>query len=187
MLIVFRQALVASLLVGLTACSGSNAGGMMAPQGAIGAAAQSPNGVVIFRKISMHPNAGTPVILMNFLANGPNQAGVPCIDCVNGASTSDNVGLTGPSNYVASNFVWQYGTSFTDISYKGKCKLSWDITSGKKTIDTFSKTIDLATAGGFVLYAIARPRPKYSGPATETGKVTCGKTSQSLKVPLQFE
>ena len=142
---------------------------------------------MLFRKLTMTPNAKTPAILINFLANGPNQAGVPCIDCVNGASTQDNVGLTGPNNYVASNFTWQYGISFTDISYKGKCRLAWAITAGKKTIDSFSAKLNLTSAGGFVLYAVARPRPSYSGPATETGRVTCGKDSQSLQVPLYFQ
>ncbi len=85
------------------------------------------------------------------------------------------------------NYVWQYEMSFTDISYKGKCKLAWAITNGNKTIDSFSTTLNLTSSGGFVLYAVDRNRPKYSGPATVTGKVTCGKTSASLQAPLQFQ
>ncbi len=124
---------------------------------------------------------------MNFVADGPNQAGVPCIDCVNGASNSDNVGMTGPSSYVRTNFVWQYAISFTDISYKGKCNVAWTIVAGKKTIDSFGATFNLPSPGGFVLYAVARNRPKYSGPAVLTGKYTCGKNTGSGKAPLQFE
>lgn len=144
-------------------------------------------GRVAIRQLAVHPNAGAPAILINFLTDGPNQAGVPCITCVSGASTSNNVGMTGPSSYVLTNFTWQYGVSFTNIGYKGKCKLAFAITSGKTTIDSFSRTLTLTSAGGFVLYAIARPRPKYSGAAILTGKVTCGKDAPSLQVPLQFE
>jgi hypothetical protein len=144
-------------------------------------------GHFVFQKTSILPNANSPAFLINFVTDGPNQGGVPCINCVNGASSSDNVGLTGPSSYVLSNFVWQYEISFTDISYKGSCKLAWAITAGKKTVDSFSRTLNIPSAGGFVLYAVARNRPKYSGAATLTGKVTCGKNSQSLQVPLQFQ
>lgn len=182
----------------LAACSGAAGGSVPANVTAQSAPAQrtldqildaAPPvvGRALIRKLSIHPNANAPAFLMNFLADGPNQAGVPCIDCVEGASTSDNVGMTGPYSYVAPNFVWQYTISFSDISYKGKCKLAYAIVSGtKKTIDSFSATLDLKTDGGFVLYSVARARPKYSGPATLTGKVTCGKASQSLQVPLQF-
>ncbi|HVR46947.1 MAG TPA: hypothetical protein VMT95_10005 [Candidatus Binatia bacterium] len=141
----------------------------------------------MFRPLAIHPNAGARAFLMNFVANGPNQGGVPCISCVAGATTNDTIGMTGPSSYVTSGSYWQYTISYTDIHYVGYCKLVWDITSGKKTIDKFSKTLHLTTAGGFVLYAIARPRPKYSGPATLTGTVTCGKDTQSAQAPLEFQ
>jgi hypothetical protein len=124
---------------------------------------------------------------MNFVSNGPDQGGVPCINCVYGASSSDNVGLTGPSSYVLSNTYWQYAISFTDVSYKGKCKVSWTITSGKKTVDSFSASFNLTSSGGFVLYAMARSRPNYSGPAMLTGKYACGKNSGSTQEPLYFE
>lgn len=124
---------------------------------------------------------------MNFIANGPNQGGVPCINCVNGASSGDNVGMTGPSSYVLSNTYWQYDISFTDLSYKGKCKVAFAITSGKKTIDSFSASFTLTSAGGFVIYAIARSRPNYSGSATVTGSYTCGKNTGSTAEPLYFE
>ncbi len=125
--------------------------------------------------------------MMNFVASGPNQGGVPCIDCVYGASSSDNIGLTGPSSYVLSNTYWQYEISFTDVSYKGKCKLSWTITSSRKTIDSFSASLNPTSSGGFVIYAVARSRPSYSGPATLTGKYDCGKNSASTQEPLYFE
>jgi hypothetical protein len=125
--------------------------------------------------------------LINFVSDGPAQGGVPCINCVGGASSSDNIGLTGPSSYVPSGATWQYTLSFTDITFKGKCKLAWAITSGKKTIDSFSATLTLTSAGGFVLYALDRNRPKYSGAATLTGKVTCGANAQTLQAPLEFQ
>ena len=81
-------------------------------------------GHAVFHPLSIHPNAKGPAILINFVANGPNQGGVPCIACVAGASSSDTVGLTGPSSYVPNGAVWQYELSYTDISYKGKCASS---------------------------------------------------------------
>ncbi|HEV3090510.1 MAG TPA: hypothetical protein VGX91_03600 [Candidatus Cybelea sp.] len=195
-----RCILFTVLVIGIVACSGGYGGSATPLAGSARAAPTASSldaildsapevsgGREVFKRLPIHPNAGSPPILINFLANGPNQGGVPCINCVNGASTSDNVGMTGPSSYVLSNFVWQYALSFTDISYKGKCKLSWAIAAGQKTIDSFSASLNLTSAGGFVLYAVARPRPKYSGAATLAGKVTCGKTAQSLKAPLQFE
>lgn len=150
-------------------------------------APEAPGGRLVMHKLSIRPNAGSPPILINFVANGPAQGGVPCINCVDGASSSDNIGMTGPSSFVFTNYVWQYALSFTDISYEGKCKLAWAITNGKKTIDSFSATLTLTSKGGFVLYAVNRNRPKYSGPATLTGKATCGKTSQSQQAPLEFQ
>ncbi len=194
-----HKVLFFSFAVALGACSSSN-GANAVPSSALNqstasnqsvdqildSAPQVTNGRMIFHKEEIHPDAGTPATLMNFLANGPNQGGVPCITCVGAASSPDNVGMTGPLNYVAKNFVWQYGISFSDLSYKGKCKVAFAIMAGKTTIDSFSATLDLKTAGGFVLYAIARKRPSYSGAATETGKYTCGKNTGSLQVPLQF-
>lgn len=195
-----RRLLFMPAIVALVSCSGvygtsatpSNAGAPSTSGGTsldsiLDSAPQVTGGHEIFKKVSMRPNAAAPPILINFVANGPNQGGVPCINCVYGASSSDNVGMTGPSSYVLSNFTWQYALSFTDISYKGKCKLAWAIVAGKQTIDSFSASLTLTSSNGFILYAVARARPKYSGAATLTGKVTCGKTAQSLQVPLQFE
>ncbi len=195
-----RYFLILSLAAMLGACSTVSGGGATPAAAAdrgpsagatvdavLDSAPEAGGGHFVFQKTSMRPDANAPAFLINFVTDGPNQGGVPCINCVNGASSSDNVGLTGPSSYVLSNFVWQYEISFTDISYKGNCKLAWAITAGKRTVDSFSHTLNIPSAGGFVLYAIARNRPKYSGAATLTGKVTCGKTSQSLHVPLQFQ
>ena len=98
-----------------------------------------------------------------------------------------HIGLTGPSSYVRTGATWQYALSFTDLSYKGKCTLAWEIKAGKKTVDSFSASFKLTSDGGFVLYAVDRARPKYSGPATLTGKYTCGKNSQSAQAPLYFQ
>ena len=195
-----RSIFVFCLAATLAACS-SSGGGTTVPNASaeqrtsggtsldaiLDAAPAAAEGRMVFRKMSIRPDANAPAFLLNFVTDGPNQGGVPCINCVNGASTGDNIGMTGPSSYVLANFVWQYEISFTDISFKGSCKLAWAITEGKKTIDSFYRTLNIPSEGGFVLYAIARNRPKYSGPATLTGKVTCGKSSQSLQVPLQFQ
>ncbi|MFZ0030619.1 MAG: hypothetical protein WAK84_01945 [Candidatus Cybelea sp.] len=174
-----------SLLVTLAACSSAANGGSV--PSALDSAPQVTGGHEIFRKLSVQPDAGSPATLMNFVSNGPAQGGVPCIGCVSGASSNDTIGLTGPSSYVRTSATWQYALSFTDLSYKGKCTLAWAITAGKKTIDRFSASFKLASDGGFVLYAVDRARPKYSGPATLTGKYTCGKNSQSAQAPLYFQ
>ncbi len=174
-----------SLVVALAACSGAANGGSV--PSALNSAPQVTGGHEIFRKLSIQPDAGAPATLMNFVSNGPAQGGVPCIACVSGASSNDTVGLTGPSSYVPSGATWQYALSFTDLSYKGKCTLAWAITAGKKTIDSFSASFKLTSAGGFVLYGVDRGRPKYSGAATLTGKYTCGNNSQSARAPLYFQ
>lgn len=193
-----RGFLVLSLVLGLAACGG----GAQAPTPSAGAAeAAAPESIdaildsapevsggrEVFQKMSIHPNAGAPALLMNFVSNGPAQSGVPCIACVSGAQSSDNIGLTGPSSYVPSGAEWQYAISYTDVSYKGQCKVSWAIKGGKKTLDSFSASFALTSAGGFVVYALNRPRPKYTGAATVTGKYACGKYSASTSAPLYFQ
>ncbi len=184
-----RRGLFLSLALALSACAGANQTGATPSAGAVQTAGtqSNANGVLVFQKTPIRPDAAAPALIMNFVANGPNQGGVPCINCVNGASSGDNIGLTGPSSYVRTNTFWQYEISFTDVSYKGKCKVSWTIVSGNKTIDSFSSSFNLTTAGGFVIYAVARSRPKYSGPATLTGKYACGKNTASAQAPLYFE
>lgn len=176
-----------SFAAALTACAASNPSATPSTGSQQALSASAADGYEVFRPLAIHARAGTRAFLMNFVANGPNQGGVPCIGCVAGATTNDTIGMTGPSSYVLAKTYWQYTISYTDISYVGSCKLAWDIASGTKTIDKFSKTITLTSAGGYVLYAIARPRPKYSGSATLTGTVTCGKDKQSSSAPLEFQ
>lgn len=185
MFICTRRISLLLLAVSLAACSAG--AGSATPSAALNLAPAGGDGHLVFRKLSIHPDAKSPATLINFVSDGPAQGGVPCIDCVNGASNSDNIGLTGPSSYIPTGSVWQYTLSFTNISYKGKCKLDWTITSGKKVIDSFSATLDLTSAGGYVLYGLNRKWPKYSGSATLTGKYTCGKETQSTQAPLQFQ
>ena len=199
MLVYARRGLLLAVAAALVACSGNGAGstspalstGAAVTTGdtaaAIDSAPEVAGGREVTQKLSFRPNANSPSILINFVSDGPAQGGVPCINCVNGASSNDNIGLTGPSSYVPSGATWQYTLSFTDITYKGKCKLAWAITAGKKTIDSFSATLTLTSAGGYVLYALNRNRPKYSGAATLTGKVTCGANAQMLQAPLEFQ
>jgi hypothetical protein len=175
-----------SLVVALAACSGGRDGGSL-PSAALDTAPQVTGGHEVFRKLSIQSNAGSPATLMNFVSAGPAQRGVPCLACVKGAQSKDNIGLTGPFGYVPAGTTWQYTLSFTDLSYKGKCQLAWAITAGKKTIDSFAVTIKLSSDGGFVIYGVDRARPKYSGAATLTGKYTCGKNSQSTQEPLYFQ
>ncbi len=197
---VIKGVLFVLLAVSTAACS-NGAGSFSTPMGApsgpaadarsvdqiLDTAPDVSGGREFFSKRAMHPDAGAPAILINFVSDGPAQGGVPCISCVEGVSSNDNVGLTGPSSYIPSGAVWQYSISFTDIHYKGKCKVAWAITSGKKTIDSFSASFNLTSEGGFALYALNRNRPKYSGGATLTGKVTCGSSKPSLKAPLWFQ
>lgn len=194
-----RRGLFSLLALALAACSNGTAG-YATPVGSAGvtsdaatvdqvldSAPEVTGGHEVFRRLAMHPNAGAPAILINFVSDGPAQGGVPCIACVYGVSSGDDVGLTGPSSYIPTGAEWQYSISFTDIHYKGKCKVAWAITAGKKTLDSFSASFNLTSEGGFALYALNRSRPKYSGPATLTGKATCGSEHPSLKAPLQFE
>jgi hypothetical protein len=199
MLVYARRGLLLSIVAALAACSGTASTGTSpalsearpavnaAHATALDSAPEVNGGREITRRLSFSPNAKATPVLINFVSDGPAQGGVPCIDCVSGASSSDNVGLTGPSSYIPTGDTWQYSLSFTDISYKGKCKLAWAITSGKKVVDSFSVTINLPSSGGFVLYAQNRSRPKYSGSATLTGKVTCGSTAQMAQAPLEFQ
>jgi len=165
---------------------GSQTQGTDAVSAALDTAPGVSGGHLIFKHLAMHPDKA-PGILINFISDGLAQGGVPCIDCVNGAQTGDNVGLTGPSSYVPLGTEWQYSISFTDISYKGKCTVAWTITSGAKTIDSFSASFNLTSSGGYVLYALNRSRPNFHGGATLTGRATCGKSKPSLQAPLYFQ
>jgi hypothetical protein len=198
MFLYLRRALLLCQVALLAACSGSMSSGttpsapmaLTAPSDVdtvLDAAPGAGNGHLMMHKLAIRPDATAPGILMNFVSDGPAQGGVPCISCVNGAQTNDNVGLSGPSSYIFKGSTWQYSMSYTDISYKGKCKLAWAITAGKKIIDSFSATLNLTSSGGFVLYALNRNRPNFSGAALLTGRVTCGKSKPSTTAPLYFQ
>ncbi len=145
-------------------------------------------GRALIRRLPIHPDAKSKPFLINFVSDGLAQGGVPCFSCVSGAQTQDNIGLTGPSSYVPTGAEWQYTLSFTNISFKGKCKLAWAIASGKKVIDQFAVSLNIPQSGGYVLYGLNRSRPTYSGSALLTGKVTCGKgASQTAQTPMYFQ
>ncbi len=107
--VVSRRVLSSLLLVSLAACGGPGAGAGATPLAAsaqarsaqpsldaiLDSAPEVTNGRMIQKSTAMRPAAGIPPILINFIANGPNQGGVPCISCVSGASSGDNIGMTG--------------------------------------------------------------------------------------------
>lgn len=145
-------------------------------------------GVEVIRRLPIHPNAKSTPFLINFVSDGPAQKGVPCFSCVSGAQTKDNVGLTAPDSYIPTGATWQYTLSFTDITFKGTCKLAWAIAAGKKAIDQFAVSVKITEAGGFALYGVNRGRPSYSGSAVLTGKITCGSGApQTTQTTLLFE
>jgi hypothetical protein len=146
----------------------------------------TPSRAITRHVATIHPDAKAPPFLINFVTAGPDVGGVPCISCVNSASTPANIGLSAPENYVETGAVWQYAMSFTDITFKGNCKLAWSIAAGKKVIDSFS-TKTSAKAGTFKMFGFDRNRPSYSGSAVLMGKVTCGPTSQTTQTTLYFQ
>ena len=173
----------------LSACFGS-----AATTGSPAVPAQAPTDTGAFAapsRVLFHPLAFAPhaaqAILMDFVATGPAQGGVPCTGCVEGASGGDTIGLTGPSNLVPKGATWQYSLAFTDISYKGTCTFSWKIANGAKTIDAFSAKLKIPQAGGWYLYGVDRRAESYSGAATVTGQVVCGSHKQSTSAPMVFE
>ncbi len=142
----------------------------------------------VTRRLPIQSNAKGPAFLIVFVEAGLAQGGVPCITCVNGASTEDNIGLTGPVSYVPKKTEWQYSLAFSVAKLKATCKIAWAITAGKKVIDSFAINGKIDQSGGYVLYGLDRKRPSYSGAAQLTGKVTCGKArSQTAQAPLYFQ
>jgi len=193
-----RRVLSLALFAALVACSGSM-GGSATPAAAgqqlqstdsVGAALdtapEAGGGRLAFKRLAIRPDAGAPPIIINFVSDGVAQANVPCISCVSGVSSGDDVGLTGPTSYIPNGATWQYSISFTDVFYKGKCTVAWAITSGAKKIDSFSASFNV-TGAGYALYGLDRSRPSYHGGATLTGRVTCGKSKPSLQIPLHFQ
>jgi hypothetical protein len=155
---------------------------------ALDSAPSVTGGRAAMRPLSFHPDAAAPAFLMSWVGAGEAQGGVPCIDCVAGAQTGDNMGVTGAGNYVPKGATWQYTIAYTNLSFKGTCTLAWAITSGSKTVDKFSAPLTLDQAGGFVLYGLNRARPKFSGTAVLTGRVTCGKgAAQTAKANMIFQ
>lgn len=182
-----RLAVPALVAFSLSACSsiGSNSA-----TPALSNQANATGVHVLFRKstIDMSKAPASTPFLISFVEAGVAQGGVPCINCVSGAQTGDNIGLTGPGNYVPSGAAWQYSLAFTNLSFKGTCKLAWSITHGTKVIDKFSASLKLTQAGGFVLYGLNRARPSYSGAALLTGKVQCGSgAAQTAQAPLYYQ
>ncbi len=142
----------------------------------------------VTRRLPIQSSAKGPAFLIDFVEAGLAQGGVPCITCVDGASTQDNIGLTGPVSYVPKKTEWQYSLSFSVAKLKATCKIAWAITAGKKLIDSFAVNAKIDQTGGYVLYGLDRKRKSYSGAAQLTGKVTCGKAgSQTAQAPLYFE
>jgi hypothetical protein len=139
--------------------------------------------------LSMQPDAGGLQFITNFVAAGPAQGGVPCFNCVQGAQTTFNIGLTGPYHYVLTGKIWQYVLAFTDDNNTANCTLSWAITSGAKVIDSFSYVATGLQKNGGYLYGFNRnpPSPAYRGPAVLSGKVACGTKSQTVKSTLFFQ
>ena len=181
-----RAIFVLVLLVAPAACSSSLGAGSTPAAAAPAYLTPDSGGYMVFERLAIRPDAGAPVLLMNFVSNGVAQRGVPCISCVKGAPTKDTIGLTGPSSYIPNGAEWQYSLSFTNLSYKGSCTLAWTITAGKKTLDSFSAKLTLPGPGS-VLYGLNRSRPSYHGSATLTGRATCGTSKPSLSAPLYFQ
>jgi hypothetical protein len=167
---------------GPAASSGSSAVPAQAPANAASDVATSR---ILFHPLVFTPHT-TAAILMDFVATGPAQRGVPCTGCVTGAG-KDTIGLSGPSNVVPKGATWQYSVAFTDVSYKGTCTFTWTIVNGAKTIDTFSAKLDIPQAGGWYVYGTDRAPESYSGSATVTGQVACGSHKQSASAPMLFE
>jgi hypothetical protein len=141
---------------------------------------------VSLRETQASPDT-VPAFLVNFVAAGPYQTGVPCYKCVKGAQTTFNIGLSAPYNYVTSGSTWQYVASFTTVTFAGSCKIAWTITSGQKVIDSFSTTATGVVAHGSYIYGFNRTRPTYSGAATLSSKVTCKAGSQTATAPMYFQ
>jgi hypothetical protein len=130
-------------------------------------------------------SAKGPKFLLNFVAAGAPLGNIPCFSCVNGTEAG-TLGIPVPDNDVPPDTSWDYFMSFTSVSYTGKCKLAWSITSGKKVIDKFSGPATLGSTGPY-FYGTSRNRPGYSGSAVLTGKVTCGGKSQTTTAPMTFQ
>ena len=134
-----------------------------------------------------HGAAGAaPTFIINFIATGPNQSGVPCFNCVGGAS-GYTLGIPVPDNEEPVNYYWQYNISWTNISFVGSCKVTLQLMGGNKVVDTVSTTVKNIHGAGPLDWAFARPHPAYSGLGTATGKVKCGSSTQSVSTTMLFD
>jgi hypothetical protein len=134
------------------------------------------------------PKVKSPQVLMNFIATGYPEKGLPCFTCVKKVHTKDDVGLPGPYNYVFDGDAWTYTVSYTDISFKGNCKLAVAITSKAKTIDKFATSANHNKPGFYYLYWDTRNFPAYSGSATVTAALTCPHAgTQKTSAAIVFE
>lgn len=133
-------------------------------------------------------SASEPLILATMVETGLNQTGVPCINCVSGAQTSANVGLTYPLSYVAATVPsLQYVFFFSDFNFTGKCKFSVTVTAGTTVL--FNAPFSLNVTPGFQTYsATGGSRPSYTGPALLVGKIVCPHTAvTTAKSTMYFQ
>jgi hypothetical protein len=138
-------------------------------------------------KLPVSPDTPTK-FLPNFVTVGPAQTGTPCFSCVKGAQTTDNIGLTVPFNYITTTEEPQYAISFSNISNKANCTLSWSIAAGKTILDHFAVIVKTPTVNSSYIYGVNRARPKYSGAAILSGKVLCtGAGFDIVTAPLIFQ
>ncbi len=130
-------------------------------------------------------SATMPAFFVNFVASGAAASGVPCVNCIPGASGT-TLGLPIPYNYVPTGTTQNYTVTLTDLSYTGTCTFSIAITAGTQKLDSASYKVKVSAPGPYV-YTWNRPRPTYSGSAFLTGKVTCAGASSSAKSTLIFQ
>jgi hypothetical protein len=147
--------------------------------------AGAPTRALSRRIPAFRPNAKEPPFIINLVYAGAAISGLPCFGCVGGEP--DGLLLPGTNNLVPADSVWQYGLTFSDLTFTGNCKMSWSIAAGKKVLDSFSTKYTIKTAGGLYIFDFNRNRPKYSGSAVLAGKVTCGAGSQTTQAALYFE
>ena len=139
-------------------------------------------------RTGMRPDVSTTYYLINFVTVGPSQSGTPCFNCVKGAGSTFNYGITGAYNYIQSSEQAQYSISFTDLSNTANCTLSMAITNGATTIDKFSYVLKAPASMSSYIVGFNRTRPKYSGLAVLTGKIDCAaKGAQTTTAQLSFQ
>jgi len=136
----------------------------------------------------LRPKAAAPAIIMNFVATGYPYKGLPCFSCVANVGTKDNVGLPGPYNAVTHGDRWLYTVSYTDLGFKGNCKLAVAITAKNKVVDKFSTTAKKNKPNFYYLYWDSRKFPNYSGLATVTASLSCpGAGTKKTTAQMFFE